>query len=141
MLKAPDGDAHHHLVRQGQAWEADDLYFHGNAGSLAVRAERIRRFMDEGWGVYMMSYRGYSGSKGSPTETTNVADARLAYGAFVQDGVDPSSIILYGGRSGRASPCGWRRSGRPAGSFWTRPIHRSWRLPRRPIPSCPCAPS
>jgi fermentation-respiration switch protein FrsA (DUF1100 family) len=52
--------------------------------------------MNEGWGVCMMSYRGYSGSKGSPTETANVADARLAYGALVQDGVDPASIILYG---------------------------------------------
>ena len=72
------------------------LYFHGNAGGLADRAERIRRFMDEGWGVYMMTYRGYAGSTGSPTEAANVADARLAYGALVQEGVDPASIILYG---------------------------------------------
>ena len=52
--------------------------------------------MGEGWGVYMMAYRGYGGSTGSPTETANVADARLAYGALVQEGVEPASIILYG---------------------------------------------
>jgi fermentation-respiration switch protein FrsA (DUF1100 family) len=72
------------------------LYFHGNGGSLADRAERVRRFMAEGWGVYMMSYRGYGGSSGSPSEAANLADARIAYGALVVDGVKPESIIAYG---------------------------------------------
>jgi len=72
------------------------LYFHGNGGSLSSRAERIRRFMAEGWGVYMMTYRGYGGSTGHPTETDNLADARLAYSALILEGVPPSSIILYG---------------------------------------------
>src|SRR6516162_5049725 len=49
------------------------LYFHGNAGGLAVRASRIQGFMDEGWGVFMLAYRGYSGSTGSPTEAANIA--------------------------------------------------------------------
>ena len=96
VLKTPDGARVITWYGKAQPGKPTLLYFHGNAGSLAVRAERIRRFMNEGWGVCMMSYRGYSGSKGSPTETANVADARLAYGALVQDGVDPASIILYG---------------------------------------------
>ena len=29
---------------------------------------RIERFMGEGWGVYMMTYRGYGGGTGKPTE-------------------------------------------------------------------------
>ena len=33
---------------------------------------------------------------GRPTEVNNVADARLAYGALVQEGVAPQSIIAYG---------------------------------------------
>ena len=74
------------------------------------------RFMDEGWGVYMMTYRGYGGSTGSPSETANVADARLAYGALVQEGVDPGvdhplRRIAGDGRRRARSP----RSGRPAG--------------------------
>jgi fermentation-respiration switch protein FrsA (DUF1100 family) len=72
------------------------LYFHGNGGSLAVRAPRIARFMNEGWGVYMMTYRGYGGSTGSPSETANLADARLAYHALAEEGVAPRSIIAYG---------------------------------------------
>ena len=73
------------------------LYVHGNGGSLAIRAPRIARFMDEGWGVYMMTYRGYGGSTGRPSEAANVADARLAYHALVQqEGVPPQSIVVYG---------------------------------------------
>ena len=96
MLKTPDGARLVAWYGKAKPGQPTLLYFHGNAGSLAVRAERIRRFMDEGWGVYMMTYRGYGGSTGSPSETANVADARLAYGALVQEGVDPASIILYG---------------------------------------------
>jgi fermentation-respiration switch protein FrsA (DUF1100 family) len=72
------------------------LYFHGNGGGLADRAPRFRRFMAEGWGVYMMAYRGYAGSSGAPTERANVADARLAYGALLLEGVEATSVILYG---------------------------------------------
>lgn len=96
VLKTPDGErvvAWYGKARPGQPTL---LYFHGNGGSLAIRAERIRRFMGEGWGVYMMTYRGYGGSSGVPTEVDNVADARLAYGALVLEGVAPTSIIAYG---------------------------------------------
>jgi len=95
-LKTPDGERVIAWYGKARPGEPTLLYFHGNAGSLAARIERIRRFMGEGWGVYMMAYRGYGGGTGSPTETANVADARLAYGALVQEGVDPASIILYG---------------------------------------------
>jgi fermentation-respiration switch protein FrsA (DUF1100 family) len=95
ILKTPDGArvVAWYVSKPGQP---TILYFHGNAGSLANRAPRIERFMGEGWGVYMMTYRGYGGGTGKPTEAHNVADARLAYGALVHEGVEPSSIILYG---------------------------------------------
>ena len=95
--------------------------------------------MAQGWGVYMMTYRGYGGGTGSPTETANVADARLAYGALLLEGVEPASVILYGSRSAQASPCASPPSGRSAAWCWTRPTPRSSMSPRRPIPSCPCA--
>ena len=72
------------------------LYFHGNAGNLALRSDRIQRFMQRGWGIYMMSYRGYSGSGGRPAESDNVADARRAYADLVGLGVGPRSILMYG---------------------------------------------
>ena len=96
VLLTPDGARV--MVWYGKAMPGRPtiLYFHGNAGSLANRAERIRRFMDEGLGIYMMTYRGYGGSTGRPSEQANVADAQLAYGALVREGVDPKSLVVYG---------------------------------------------
>ena len=44
----------------------------------------------------MTSSSQYAGSTGYPTEANNVADAHLAYGALVQEGVLPEAIIPYG---------------------------------------------
>ena len=72
------------------------LYFHGNGGSLELRSETIRKYLERGRGMFMMAYRGYSGSTGSPSEAANVADAKLAYDTLVKEGVSPEDIILYG---------------------------------------------
>ena len=72
------------------------LYFHGQGGTLNARSRRFQRFMGEGWGVYMMTWRGYGGSTGSPSEANNVADAGIAYDALRKAGVEPSDIVLYG---------------------------------------------
>ena len=42
------------------------LYFHGNGGGLIDRAERVKRFAREGYGLFMPAYRGYAGSGGAP---------------------------------------------------------------------------
>jgi fermentation-respiration switch protein FrsA (DUF1100 family) len=96
IIATPDGE---HLV----TWFAPAapgrptiLYFHGNAGSLANRSERVRRLLARGWGVLFMSYRGYSGSSGKPSESANVADAKLAYDVLRKAGVVPDDIIVYG---------------------------------------------
>jgi fermentation-respiration switch protein FrsA (DUF1100 family) len=96
VLNTPDGERVIAWYGRARPGRPTLLYFHGNGGSLAIRAPRIARFMDEGWGVYMMTYRGYGGSSGSPSETANVADARLAYHALIKEGVSPESIIVYG---------------------------------------------
>ena len=95
-IETPDGErlvAWHGRARPGRPTL---LYFHGNAWGLAARAPRIERFMGEGYGVYMMSYRSFSGSTGWPTETDNRADALLAYDALRREGVGADSIIAYG---------------------------------------------
>lgn len=72
------------------------LYFHGNAGNLANRSERVRKYLARGIGVFILSYRGYSGSTGRPSERANVADAKLAYEALLAGGLAPEDIIVYG---------------------------------------------
>jgi uncharacterized protein len=52
--------------------------------------------MAEGWGVFAVTYRGFGGSGGSPTETDVVADGKRAYEALIAEGVAPENIIFYG---------------------------------------------
>ncbi len=72
------------------------LYLHGNGGSLVTRAERMRSYTQLGYGMLMMTYRGYGGSTGEPSERVNVADARLAYDTLIATGVPSHQIVIYG---------------------------------------------
>lgn len=96
VIETPDGAR---LV----AWEAPAaagqptlLYLHGNAGNLASRADRFGRYQAKGFGLVMLSWRGYSGSTGRPTEANNVADAVVLYRALRADGLKPDELIVYG---------------------------------------------
>jgi len=60
------------------------LYFHGNGGSLRLRVDRFQRIVSAGVGLIALSYRGYGGSTGKPTEDGLINDARAAY-AFAAD--------------------------------------------------------
>jgi uncharacterized protein len=51
------------------------LYFHGKGGSLRWRDERFRALIDDGSGLVALSYRGYGGSSGRPTERGLIEDA------------------------------------------------------------------
>jgi fermentation-respiration switch protein FrsA (DUF1100 family) len=72
------------------------LYFHGNAGTLAMRAERVRRFAGDGLGIFIMAYRGYNGSTGKPSESAIEGDARLVYDTLTSEGVTAQNIVLFG---------------------------------------------
>jgi uncharacterized protein len=72
------------------------LYFHGNGGNLTGRAARMATYLEQGYGMTMMSYRSFSGSTGSPSERANVADALLAFDTLVASGTKPSDVIVYG---------------------------------------------
>ena len=72
------------------------LYFHGNGGNLLDRAGRMAEYLKQGRGFLMLSYRGYGGSGGKPSEKANVADATLAYEFLLEKGVPAADIILYG---------------------------------------------
>ncbi|MFJ5369476.1 alpha/beta hydrolase, partial [Bosea sp. CER48] len=73
------------------------LYFHGNAGNLARagRTGRFRALTEDGTGLFAVSYRGYGGSTGSPSEDGLLQDARAAYGAAA-DRFGAGRLIGYG---------------------------------------------
>ena len=79
------------------------VYFHGNAGNLAVRAQRFDRLLDRGYGVVAMAYRGSSGSGGAPTEAAIQADSRMLHQSLRQlIGRNPRRVIYYGESLGTA---------------------------------------
>jgi fermentation-respiration switch protein FrsA (DUF1100 family) len=72
------------------------VMFHGNHGSLRHERHRLKRFKDAGLGALLLSYRGYSGNGGTPTEEGLYTDARAALDWLAQSGVPSVSIVLYG---------------------------------------------
>lgn len=71
------------------------LYFHGNGGSLAWRVDRLRALTADGTGLVALSYRGYGGSTGRPTESGMIADAMAAYD-FAATRYPPDRIAVWG---------------------------------------------
>jgi fermentation-respiration switch protein FrsA (DUF1100 family) len=71
------------------------LYFHGNGGALRDRANRFRALTADGTGLVALSYRGYGGSSGSPSETGLIADAEAAY-RFALTQAQPERIAVIG---------------------------------------------
>jgi len=71
------------------------LYFHGNGGSLRLRVDRFRALTADGSGLVALSYRGYGGSSGAPTEAGLVADALATY-TFASARYPAERIVLWG---------------------------------------------
>jgi len=71
------------------------LYLHGNGANLTARARRFERVLADGAGLMAVSWRGYGGSSGSPTEQGLMSDARTAQAALAQR-VDPRRIVYFG---------------------------------------------
>src|SRR5215831_1900233 len=55
------------------------LFFPGNGDFLAGRVARFRAVTSDGTGLVALSYRGYAGSTGSPSEEGLLQDAAAAY--------------------------------------------------------------
>jgi fermentation-respiration switch protein FrsA (DUF1100 family) len=54
------------------------VYFHGNGGNRRDRLDWVRDFHRLGYGVFILDYRGYGGSGGTPTERGLYRDGQAA---------------------------------------------------------------
>lgn len=96
ILETPDGERLVTWVARPAPGQPTLLYFHGNGGNLTNRAIRLSRYQMAGIGVVMLSWRGYGGSTGKPSEAANLTDARFAYDRLIAEGISPRDIVLYG---------------------------------------------
>ena len=71
------------------------VFFQGNAGHLGYRNYKVRPWLDAGYGVLMVGYRGF-GNPGSPSEEGLYMDAQAAIDAVRAKGVPEDGLVLYG---------------------------------------------
>jgi len=72
------------------------VYFHGNGGTVATRAEQARILLDAGYGVLLAGYRYNAGAGGEPSEDGLIADGRAAVAFVRSQGIPAGRIVLYG---------------------------------------------
>lgn len=96
VMETPDGQSIVAWYAQAKTGQPTLIYFHGNGASLANRADIIARYANRGIGVFMMTYRGYGGSTGTPSEADNVRDAKQAYSYMRGQGVAAGDIVIFG---------------------------------------------
>jgi fermentation-respiration switch protein FrsA (DUF1100 family) len=77
------------------------IYFQGNAGGLNLRAGRFKWLVEDGTGLIALSYRGYGGSTGKPSEAGFIRDAIAAYN-FAAARYSAKRIVLFGESLGTA---------------------------------------
>lgn len=71
------------------------LFFHGNGDSLAGLVGRFKAVTADGTGLVALSYRGYAGSSGAPSEQGLLRDAAAAY-SFATARYDAGRIFAWG---------------------------------------------
>lgn len=99
-LTTGDGETLIIWARPAKGRKATIIYFHGNAGNLAGRAERFNRLIDRGYGLVALAYRGSSGSSGRPSEKAITQDTLLLRNKLAQIlGRKPAGKVVYYGES------------------------------------------
>lgn len=79
------------------------LFFHGNAGNISHRLERVRLLVDAlGLDVVLLDYRGYGESEGTPSEAGLYADGLALYQLAIDRGFRPEQVVLFGESLGSA---------------------------------------
>ncbi len=72
------------------------LFFHGNAGELGNRIYKLNELKNLNLNYLIISWRGFSGNKGSPTEQGLYNDAKSAVEWLEKNNIKKNKIILYG---------------------------------------------
>lgn len=77
-------------------------YFHGNAGHNGHRADKIRPYLENGYGLLLPTYRYNAGAGGTPSEEGLYEDGRAAFRFLAAEGISPDQVAVYGESLGSA---------------------------------------
>jgi len=102
-IQTADGVTIHGWMVPCEGSDLTLLFFHGNAGNIGDRVENVRRLHEIGLQVFILDYRGYGLSEGSPSEQGLYQDAQAAYARLLsRDDVDKDRITIFGRSLGGA---------------------------------------
>ncbi|MHB8834287.1 MAG: alpha/beta hydrolase [Candidatus Methylomirabilia bacterium] len=83
--------------REGTVHRADVVFFHGNAGNVSHRLPKIRALAGLGLGVFIVDYRGFGRSAGTPGDAGLLRDAEAAFqAARVRAAAGGKPLGIYG---------------------------------------------
>jgi len=72
------------------------VFFHGNAGNLFNRVHKLNELHKLDINILIISWRGFSGNSGKPTEKNFYQDAQKSIEWLNSKGIESKKIILYG---------------------------------------------
>jgi len=72
------------------------LYLHGNAGHIGYRADKVKPYLEAGYGMLLLSYRGYGTNPGYPTEDHLYLDSRAALKFLADQHIPIFKTVIYG---------------------------------------------
>jgi pimeloyl-ACP methyl ester carboxylesterase len=79
------------------------LWFHGNAGNITHRYDMLKDLIKLPARIFIIDYRGYGRSEGSPSEEGLYLDARAAWDYLTSErGIPSNRIIIFGKSLGGA---------------------------------------
>jgi fermentation-respiration switch protein FrsA (DUF1100 family) len=103
QLRTKDGVGLHGWFLPVEGARGAVLVSHGNAGTIELRIELARSFVELGWSVLLYDYRGYGKSAGEPDEEGTYRDAEAAFDWLVRErGLPPARIAAWGESLGGA---------------------------------------
>lgn len=103
QLRTRDGVGLHGWFLPAQDARGAVLISHGNAGTIELRIDLARSFVELGWSVLLYDYRGYGKSAGRPDEEGTYRDAEAAYEHLTTaEGFTSERVVLFGESLGAA---------------------------------------
>jgi len=73
------------------------VYFHGNSFDIGERSYRVKRYIDQNWAVLLVSWRGYSGNLGNPSEKNLYIDGEAAIKWIIENThYQFKDLVIYG---------------------------------------------
>ncbi len=72
------------------------LFFMGDSGALSDRIDDFGPYLQSGYGMLLLGYRGFNGNPGTPSESHLYRDARAAVTWLGQRGYPAERLVLYG---------------------------------------------